>query len=61
MMLESSHTVTQSRRKFYANEMKEKGIYGQNIDLKFRLLTKESTRSAEKKKLGMTSIEGIEK
>lgn len=61
MMLETSHTVTQNRRRYYSNEMKQKGIYGQYIDLKYRVLTKESSRSLEKKKSGMISIEGIEK
>lgn len=60
-LLQESPTVTRNRRKYYAKEMKEKNIYGQHIDIKYRVLTKESTRSLQKKKDSMLSIEGIEK
>jgi hypothetical protein len=60
-LLQESPTVTRNRRKYYAKEMREKNIYGQHIDIKYRVLTKESTRSLQKKKDSMLSIEGIEK
>jgi len=47
--MRSSPSVIERRKKLYEKEMKEKGIRAQVVDLKYRVLTKESTRSKQKR------------
>ena len=39
--------------------MKEKGITAQVVDLKYRVLTKESTRAKQKRTESLISLNGI--
>jgi hypothetical protein len=60
-MINSLPRVIERRRQLYAEEMKEKQIYGQPVDLNYRTLEKESTRAKDKRTNGIISINGIAK
>jgi hypothetical protein len=57
--MNDSIAAQESRKKYYAAEMKAKKIYGNVIELKVRGAGEESTRSKEKRKKGLCSIEGV--
>jgi len=59
--MEGSPAAYAHRIKFYEKEIKEKGIQGQEVDIKYRVLVKESTKAKQKRTEGLTSLEGIEK
>lgn len=59
MLIYTNPHIIKRRKEQLADEMKEKKIYGQIVEVKGRTLEKESTRARKKRLEGITSIEGI--
>ena len=60
-LIDNTPGVMARRRQYYEKIMKEKNIYGLPVDLKYRTLEKESTKSIQKRKNSLETIKGVHK
>ena len=60
-LIDNTPGVVSRRKEIYYKEMREKNIYMLPVEVKGRTLVKESTKSMQKRKEGIVSIEGISK